>query len=843
MFYSTTVLTMKNRIGKICRMSIMTLCVISSFLLVACNLTKDDYYARPDWLEAPVYDILKSKNNFSLYLQCIDKTPYAQVLKGAGNYTVFAPNDSAFRVFMSENSYTNVDAIPVDELKKIVGYTMVFNRFAAENTNATGTTPSYLANLSYLSNPLNMRRKTSYYKTIYQEKVNGVDTWVVDWSKEKVEIFTPYRYIPILSSNYFQANSLGDGSVDYSYFYPNVPYKNLQVLNSSLVTKDMFAENGVVHEVNAVPYAAKNLDEMLKESKDGYADMKAIFDISIDGKPFFVNYAEDKLLTEKYKKIYPDKNISQLFTKSYQYLPYSLNNESYASAFNSSQSDAQNGYSLIVPSKAAIDKYFADKILNRGYATKADLPVEVLAYFLKAHMMDEIVWPSGYHLAQNSNGEFFNGIGSTGKKFAECGVVSSRLASNGVLYQTNEVIKSKYFETVFSEILLNPKFQLLKSAMAKFYVSTLVEELLKSPLTGYIEENYTIILPTDQQLAADGFTYDNVANLFDNSNLSTGDEDRLRRIIRSGIFRRVKNNTINTSIPDFIASKIPTQYAGYGYAVNDFGDLIRYKDNKIQAIGNQLDNQWVTLTKVGDFNNGVVYTGDQLLQYSPRATYPASARGWNDETLYQYIVRFVKTTGQGKSFLSYLERSILNKTDGKLTGIPEGGYYTILIPSDAILSQAKNSIINKVGVLLPDTSTVLPTNAAQMQTAQEFVQSCFLSGSVLPDDGQQLIIPGNISQMSIPTMMRANAPDKGILQEKTYMTVYKNADATMTFSPKDIVLGANVLVSGGIGTSVKQPLSIINRTRLNANTPYYSNFMGPRAVIHVVNNYHWFKIN
>lgn len=838
MIYSSTILEMKKCKEKFGKHIVLSLCLISSFVFIGCNLTKDDYYARPNWLEPPVYEVLKSKNNFSLYLQCVDKTPYAQVLKGAGNYTVFAPNDSAFKNFLSENSYPNVDAIPVEELKKIVGYTMVFNRFSTESAN-----PSATVNLD-LNSPLIMRRKTSYYKTIYQDKINNVDTWLVDWSKEKVEIFTPYRYIPVLSSNYFQANSLGDGSIDYSYFYPNVPFKGIQVLNSSIITKNMYAENGVVHEVNAVPYTAKNLDEMIKESNDGYAEMKELFDFSIDGKPFFVNYTEDKLLTEKYKKIYPEKNISQLFIKSYQGLPFSLNNESYASANNTTQGDFQNGYTLIVPSKAAIDKYFNEKILNRGYTSKKDLPVEVIGCFLRSHMMDEIVWPSGYHLAQNSNSEFFNGIGSTGKKFAECGVNKSRIASNGVLYQTDSVIKSKYFETVFSEIFLNPKFHMMKTAMAKFFLNTLMEELMKSPLTGYIEENFTIILPTDAQLAADGFTYDNVANLFDNTNLSSGDEDRLKRIIKSGIFRRIKNNTINTSLPNFVASKIPTQYGGYGYAVNDYGDLIRFKDNKVQAIGNQLDNQWVTLTKVGTFNNGVVYSGDQLLQYSPRMSYPASSRGWNDETLYQFIARYVKSTGQGKAFLSYLERSLLNSTDGKLSGIAEGGYYTILIPTDAVMAQAKNAIINKVGILLPDTSTVLPTNAAQMQIAQEFVQSCFLSGYVVPDDGDPLVIPANLNEITVPTMLRANAPDLDILQEKTYMTIRKNADGTMNFIPKDITLGSKTLVKGGIGsTSVLQPLVTINRTKpTSATAPYYSNFMGPRAVIMLVNNYHWYKI-
>jgi|GEM_PF-621207 Secreted and surface protein containing fasciclin-like repeats len=861
---SANFLQMKNRIGKAYRVSAMTLSVLLALLFVACNATKDDYYDRPDWLEAPVYDILKAKGNFTLYLQCVDKTPYAKVLKGAGNYTVFAPNDSAFRAFLNGKS---VDVISETELKKIVGYTLVFNKFDAEHLG------DKLISTLWSSGGV-MRRMTSYYKTIYKEDLTNIiadgapNTWVVDYSKNKVGIYTPYRYVPILTDKYFDVNGLGNGSADYAAFYPATPYNNLQVANAGVVTKNMYAENGVIHEVNAVPYPLKNLDEMLKEQNDGYAEMKSLFETSSNGTPYFVTYTEDKLLTEQYKKIYPDSNITTLFTKSYTGLPYILNNESYASVNNASLSDEQNGYTLVVPHKSAIDNYFNTRILNRsfnigatkydGYTKKSDLPKDVVKDFLQSHMLDELVWPSGYHLALNSNSEFFNGKGSTGNKFADAGIDASHLAGNGILYQTKDVIKSKYFETVFSQILLNPNFSMMNTAMKNFYLNTLMDDLLKSPISGYAEENYTIILPTDDQLKADGFLYDQVANTFSHS-YTTDAEGRLKRLIRMGIFRRVNqpNGGVNTSITDFTASQIAsTLYGGYGYAVNEYGDVIKYKGNQVQGVGNQLENSLVNLTQVGDlntFNNGTVFVGDKLLQYSKRST-----GSYADETLYQFIVRFVKTTGQGKAFLSYLERSLL--TSGKITGVAEGDFYTIIIPADypvfttlsSPMNQAKNSKFNTVGVVLPDTLGVVASDAAAMKTAGEFIQSCFLQGYVLPDDGLKYITPfspANTSQLKIPTMMRANNPSTDLINEKTYMTVYKNTDGTMTFVPNDIVVGDKILVHGGVGTSTEKdpktglPLvQSVNRTRLNANTPYYSNFIGPRAVIHLVNNYHWFKI-
>lgn len=859
-FTSPSFLQTKNRIGKVYGQSLLTLCALCITLFVACDSTKDDYYLRPTWLEEPVYDVLKAKGNFSIYLQCVDKTPYAKVLKGAGNYTVFAPNDSAFRVYLNGRT---LDAFSAAELQRMIGYTLIFNKFDAEHLGDR-------LNSTIWSSGGVIRRMTSYYKTIYKEDLTNViangapNTWVVDYSKNKVAIYTPYRYIPVLTDKYFNVNGLGDGKSDYSAFYPAAPYNNLQIANAGIVTNNIYAENGVIHELNAVPEALKNLDEMLKEDKDGYSDMKSLFESSSNGTPYFITYTEDKLLTEQYKKIYPDSNITTLYTKSYNAgtngLPYILNNESYSSINNASLSDEQSGYTLIIPKKSAIDNYFSDRILNRsfnigstkynGYTQKSELPRDVIKYFLQSHMLDELLWPSNYHMTLNSNSEFFNGKGSTGNKFADGGINQSRFASNGILYQTNDVIKSKYFETVFSQILLNPNFSMLNTAMKNFYLNTLMEDLLKSPISGYAEENYTIILPTDDQLKADGFSYDQVANTFSHAYTTEADA-RLKRLIRMGIFRRIKqpNGGVNTSLPDFTTSQIPTQYGGYGYAVNEFGDIIKFKGNQVQAVGNQLENSTVTLTQVGDlntFNNGTVFVGDKLLQYSKR-----SASSYTDETLYQFIVRFVKATGQGKAFLSYLERSLL--TAGKITGIPEGDYYTILIPADypvfsllsSPMTQAKNPTINKVGVLLPDTLSVVASDAASIKTAGEFVQSCFLQGYTLPDDGLKYITPFSppeTSQMKIPTMMRANNPAAGLINEKTFMTVTKNVDGTISFVPNDITLGDKILVDGGIGTTVLQAASVINRTRLNANAPFYSNFMGPRVVIHLVNNYHWFKI-
>ena len=65
--------------------------------LFACKKKIDDYYAPPANLEAPVYQQLQTRGNFTQFLSLIDKAGYKQTLSTAGYWTIFAPTDSAFQ--------------------------------------------------------------------------------------------------------------------------------------------------------------------------------------------------------------------------------------------------------------------------------------------------------------------------------------------------------------------------------------------------------------------------------------------------------------------------------------------------------------------------------------------------------------------------------------------------------------------------------------------------------------------------------------------------------------------------------------------------------------------------
>ena len=799
---------MKN-IRKVCSMLLL-------LFLIGCSDDKDEHYERPPWLEAPIYSILKEKGNFSMYLSCVDKTLYSQALKGSGNFTVFAPNDEAFARFLSEKGYHSLDEIPEEERSKIVGYSLVYNKFESARLGDVLSANEWIPGQS-------IKKRTAYYKTIYKDNVHGKEAWVVDNTASNVtKIITPYKYIPIFTQSFFDTNGLIP--TDFTTFYPEQSFDQVNIPGGNVVQKDMYAENGVVHEVNVVPYPLENLDEIL--AKEENSSLKALMDYQIEDAYLFMQFDENKTLTEEYRKLYPDKNIGELYVKNYlagataTRLAFSPNIENYVGV--SGITAEQDGYTLFIPNNQSVDNYINNKLLKYAHSL-TELPPTVLYYFLSAHMANSMIWPSKFSGSQNANGEFFNGSGATGPSFNEAGITHKTVASNGICYYIDHVIPSRYFETVYSEIFLNPDKYIVSLALNR-HLASLREDLMRSPLNGFMEENYTLLVPSNKLLEEDGFTYTEGSTVsFANALMQSSNADeRIRRIVRMGIFKRIKNNEVNMEIADFKGSP-SLGYDGYGYAVTDFGDMIRFKDNKLQAAGNIMENEYVEVSEIETYTNGKVFAMDKLLQYSPRNSQAGTPQGWDDRKLYLTISDYVAQNPDASMFKNYLDKTIYVATDGSLSGISSSSFYTVLIPQNDKMQEAINQ------GYLPPLSNVVPGDAENMAKATNFITACFLSGILVPDDGLSRIMPGNYVSYSTGTAYMVNEPSIGLISEKTTMEISKE-NGQLIFTPKDIVTGATLNVEG------------INRASVIRDIKK-SNYMGSRSVIHAIDNFLAFKVN
>ena len=186
-------------------------------------------------------------------------------------------------------------------------------------------------------------------------------------------------------------------------------------------------------------------------------------------------------------------------------------------------------------------------------------------------------------------------------------------------------------------------------------------------------------------------------------------------------------------------------YDGYGYAVNSYGDIIRFKDNKLQGLGNILDNTEVEVEKV-DFGyiNGRVFriTNGQMIEYCPRRT-GSGAGAFASPKLYDRITEYAAQNSDCKLFKQYMDRIYGGASP---SFIRESTNYTVLIPSDEAINNAVGSDL--LPALPAGTNAFTPEDRS---VVERFIQLCFLTGTVVPDDGMPYIEPGKNESLTLNT--------------------------------------------------------------------------------------------
>jgi len=789
-------------------------------LLVRCTNEKEDYFKRPGWLEPPIYEVLQKQGRFTHYLQCVDSTLYASALKSSGLYTVFAPNDVAFKAFLQANNYATVADMPDSVRNQIVSYSIVYNNYTFD----------HLTDVLYgeWDTLTSIRKKTAYYKPIYQMNYQNNKIWVYDMPGASASIGTVveqnFKYVPLYLRKVFESNRTAQQAAsDYGMFY-TTPYTGSNVQNASIVTKDMLAENGVIHEVDQVLEPLPNLEKLLDD--DDYSEFKAL--INMEGKtgePYFITYMYNELLTTYFNKAMPEKNINSVYLKYYTGLPFTLSGERYG--INPREAE-QGGFTMFAPNNSAVQNFYNDKLKEYYPDGIRTVSRDVLGYFINAQMIGELVWPGDFKGSMNSLGEFLNGKGNRGDEFDKTNYTKIAPASNGLFYGSKNYIKSRYFETVFTEILLNPQYNLLNTAFTEFFNETLKEELLKCELNGYTQENYTVLLPSDAQLAADGFSWIwlGASNKYGFANSQSGSAlgnfdvaTRMQRLVKSHIFKRLKNEEVNCALTDFstVDPTFATAYGGYSYAVNEYGDMIRYKDGKIQMLGNFDENDWVTATPFKTFLNGQVFKIDKMLQYSRRTTFPNAPEGYKSQDLITYILTMASGTQNTNValFKNYLAACLKGDESNDLAGLSSDMVLTIFMPNNTSINKA---ITNGD---LPKLADVTADVGARMKATQ-FVLYHIVKGKVFVDDGLQYIMP-----------------NREVIREETWPTVLKDVvDNTYLAISKD---NLGKLIVSTHAESTGKDLSASVKTASVTRGLKHSNYFGAKAVLHEINDYLVYK--
>jgi uncharacterized surface protein with fasciclin (FAS1) repeats len=529
--------------------------------------------------------------------------------------------------------------------------------------------------------------------------------------------------------------------------------------------------------------------------------------------------------------MYPQRNIMNVYAKIYR-LPVQINTERYATVTGTAMtSDHETGgYTLFAPNNEGVQRFFDEK-LSSYFSTRADVPADIWRQFIAAQFADGMVYPGLYHRMENTDGDFINGSGLYGPRFSENIYTDIHPASNGFFYGGNSYVKSSMFETVYTEVRLNSAYGMLNQAFDFFFTTSLVPELRKSEINGYPDEDFSLLLIRDELFESEeedpsaGFSWGYSVEGDSRSDNEQGYQfihtwmrdvatERMPRLIRSHLFRRSRENSLNERI-DFFKYGDP-DYGGYGYALNEYGDMVRYRNGELQMLGNYERGEWVKVTKHKEFSNGTVYTIDKLLQYARCAQYTPGSEQitcWG-RPMTEYVREAAEINPNISKSAEYI-RMLLGATYSTYSDftfpMDNISYYTLLLPNNAAIDAAV------AAGMLPELATNLALDAngvpmfataADEMLARTFFKYHVIQGQVFIDDGVENMLLLNTNETrkefravtlhKIETTRSSVAVKKTgkrlsfanvtkILDEHVEAKVVPGAERSNLFAPKSVI--------------------------------------------------------
>ncbi len=659
-----------------------------SIILFSCNKKFDAYYERPSTLADPIYQQLQVKGRFTTFLKVIDKAGYKGILSSAGYWTLFAPNDSAFTKFFQDRGIAGVDKIDSTMARAIVQYMLSYNAFTKETLDDYQSSTGWLTNQAF-------RRRTAYYTGFYDDTMqNGQAIKVIQSNRNGTG--NPYvstdnnnKYITYFTDTYFTGRGLS--ASDYNYFYPNSQYAGFNVVEGKVATKDIAAENGIIHEIDKVITPLPSIDEYLR-SEPQYSEFKKLYD------KYMVSFILNADATNRYKLLSGDNK--SVYVKTYNSgLAFSLNNENYLKLQDND--GQQNCWTIFAPTNAVLLDY-ENRVLLEYYLSFDNTPTSIILDFLNAHMWQSPVWPSKFSSTNNF-------VGEEARFNPQTDVVDRKILSNGIFYGTSKVQEANVFSSVYSRAYLDPKFSIM---------TRLLNTDLKFTIS-YLGSRFTVFMMPDAVLRAAGYNYNTNSNLY---TFTVGTTVTSGEAVRQTLLRILNTSVIPGDLPDLSNS------SGIAEAFN--GEFIKWNNNQVISVGRQDSNKVVTVDSTRMTKNGRVYYLNGLLTFT-------------SVNIGRHIINLGDTaaaiTSDFNNFAKYLVRSnVYTAATGEITGTSAGTLYTVFVPSNAAISQAVRD-----GVLPGNTTTGVPNFSAptwtstQRSQVNDFILYHILAKKTLVPNGKE----------------------------------------------------------------------------------------------------------
>ncbi|MCH4182523.1 MAG: fasciclin domain-containing protein, partial [Prevotella sp.] len=198
--------------------------------LMSCtdDISNDDHYKRPSWLKENAYKVLHKEGNYSIFLKGIDLSGYKPIVDGNSVLTVMAPNDDAFKVFLTQKGYGSIEEINDKDpvyLKKLIGYHLIYYSYdwnklvnfrPSAGDGATTEEKNLHAGYYY-------KHRTHSSDPVEQIRVKFTPNASSD---TLIHIYHYEQYVPVFSDQLFKTKGI-DPVYNYQYFYPHSKWNGI----------------------------------------------------------------------------------------------------------------------------------------------------------------------------------------------------------------------------------------------------------------------------------------------------------------------------------------------------------------------------------------------------------------------------------------------------------------------------------------------------------------------------------------------------------------------------------------------------------------------------------------
>ncbi len=732
--------------------------------LESCLQKEDPFFEKPTDLDGTIYQTLQARGNFTNYLKCLDRTPYAAGLARSGSWTVFVPDDAAFKAYLTANNYASVADIPYSVASSIIKFSIIKDAF---NT----TTLTYYKNQWYEGSAC--RRYTQLSDTITEVDSKNYPTFQ-NWKDRKYLIYplgqrvkpTTY-FLPA----YFDAQALNP--VDYSFLFPGKTYNanEMKVLDADVTEANVVTENGLIFVLNKVLDPPVNLYQNLVSDKN--TGKYTIFKRMVDRfGSFSFNRIETNPITGQADSIF---NLSFQTGITNNYLGFNLNDERYPPLKNNVDRTPANATGLFVPTDAALTSFInGNNIISRYFNSYDAMPLDVVGIFLNINFVEDY-----WDVCEANYPTNFN-IGFEKLTVQSSDVVDRKFCSNGMFVGINKVLLSNSFSTVLGPLLLDSEYSIalkslknlqidnsLKSAGVNYSIIGLKNSQIvdmpdpNSPyrrvtVTGYLPDLSVIYMSvTGDPTPANNRTYPDPAASTPSSSDISYVTTTLNSIILNQIVEKaidpVSDNFYQTKSGEFIKVTNGVNFAGGG---NIAASTTAHVDSKIET------------------TNGTFYYMDGPIIRPTQYTYGALSA---NSTLFSKFIQVLNS--------SNVVVDILGSTDKLIGFLDLRKSYTLLAPNNSAVQKAIDDHV------IPDPATVNsisdPVVKATAQLAlQNFAKKHFIQRAIVTDGNNS----GKYSSLYIDKIV-------------DFIPIYKEFTFQNNYSPmsldiKDATTGALIAKTG-----------------------------------------------